>query len=237
MEGKNKEQFEKACSDVAQENNRLKPCKSCIFANESCTWCIELKKEIKPWNYGCHKHMTNQQALRKIAEEEYRRNVKDTTRRFFEMDIISYLIEAASQSLEKLDAEFIAEHEKAMKMSDAKANNNEREKKFQKKKNNRDKLAKGFSEMKYHAQNFRSAYEQYITHFYNTMFAEEEGYNVKEHQKVSSNAGVINLIVREYCDKSLDSADNANSILQHMQSLKGSGIYDDYHKAKFLIRK
>lgn len=237
MAAENKKQFEKACDDVAQETNRLKPCKSCIFANESCTWCIELKKEIKPWNYGCYKHMTNQQALRKIAEEEYQKNVKEVTRRFFEMDIISYLIEAASQSLEKLDAEFVEEHEQAMKAADAKANNNELEKKYQKKKSNRDKLAKGFSEMKYHAQNFRSSYEKYITHFFNTLFAEEEGYNVKEYQKVSSNAGVINLIVHEYCDKSLDNADNANSILQHMMNLKGSGIYDDYHKGKFLIRK
>jgi hypothetical protein len=237
MDTATKEQFEQACDSARSENNRLKPCKSCIFANEPCTWCMELKKEIKPWNYGCFRHITNQEALRQIAEEEYRRNIKDMTRRYFDMDIISYLVEAASQSLEKLDAEIVADHEEAMKAADAKANNNEREKKFRKKKDNRNKLLKGFAEMKYHAQNFRSAYDKYVVHFFNSLFEEEEGYNFKEHQKVSCNAGVINLIVREFCDKSLDSSENANAIFNFMSGLKGSGIYDDYHKNKFLIKK
>jgi hypothetical protein len=180
--------------------------------------------------------MTNEDAVRKLAEEQYRQDEVTATRRFFDMDIISYLIEASSQSLEKLDKELLEDHKRAMKAADAKANNNEREKKFKKKQDNRKKLMDGFAEMKYHAQNFRSAYEKYVVHFFNTLFEDKDGYDFKEHQKVSSNAGVINLVVREFCDKSLDNADNANAMLQFMQSLKGSGIYDDYQKGKYLIR-
>jgi hypothetical protein len=69
------------------------------------------------------------------------------------------------------------------------------------------------------------------------LFEDKDGYDFKEYQKVSCNAGVINLIVREFCDKSLDNADNANAMLQFMHNLKGSGIYDDYQKEKYLIKK
>lgn len=232
-------QIENTIDEVKDALYVLRRCKDCVFANEACTWCACIKKDIKPYSYaaGCKHYMTNEAAVRKLAEEQYRKDEVTATRRFFDMDIISYMIEASSQSLEKLDKELLEDHKRAMKLADAKANNNEREKKFKKKQDNRKKLMDGFAEMKYHAQNFRSAYEKYVVHFFNTLFEDKDGYDFKEHQKVSSNAGVINLVVREFCDKSLNNADNANAMLQFMQSLKGSGIYDDYQKEKYLIKK
>lgn len=232
-------QIEKTINEVKSTLNQLKRCSDCVFSNENCTWCQCLKKEIFSYSYGtgCKNYMTNEEAVRKLAEEEYKKDAAVAARRFFDMDIISYLIEASSQSLEKLDKELLEDHVRAMKAADAKSNNNEREKRFKKKQDNRKKLQAGFAEMKYHAQNFRSAYEKYIVHFFNTLFEDKDGYDFKEHQKVSSNAGVINLVVREFCDKSLDNAANANAMLQYMQSLKGSGIYDDYQKTKYLIKK
>lgn len=232
-------QIENTIDKVKDVLNQLKRCSDCVFSNENCTWCQCLNKEIKSYSYGtgCKHYMTNEDAVRKLAEEQYRQDEVTATRRFFDMDIISYLIEASSQSLEKLDKELLEDHKRAMKAADAKANNNEREKKFKKKQDNRKKLMDGFAEMKYHAQNFRSAYEKYVVHFFNTLFEDKDGYDFKEHQKVSSNAGVINLVVREFCDKSLDNADNANAMLQFMHGLKGSGIYDDYQKEKYLIKK
>ena len=54
-----KNKIEEAVRETVKALDQIKPCKSCVFANEDCTWCSENKIKINPSQYGCRKYMTN----------------------------------------------------------------------------------------------------------------------------------------------------------------------------------
>ena len=83
--------------------DELKPCHACIFANENCTWCTENKIKIHPNQYGCGKHITNEEAVRKLAEMEHEKFRKELAKLTLDFDIMGYAINAASIILEKID--------------------------------------------------------------------------------------------------------------------------------------
>jgi hypothetical protein len=149
-----------------------------------------------------------------------------------ELDIMSYEIGAAQQTLEKLDAELCASYN-AIKDKDKECIDNHNESK-----KNRDRLDKAFRQLKAHAQDMRNTYNRYVEYFFNTLFTEENGkYNWKESDKNLVNTGVINTFVRVLVDKTLENGENAEAIMNFMLSLKGSGIYNDKQLGKFMIRR
>ena len=99
MEKETKDAIEQTKEVLAME----RPCKACVFSNEACDWCIENKIPINRYMRGCRKFMTNEEAVRKVAEAEQERQRVAMTKMYFEMDIMGYLANAASLILEKID--------------------------------------------------------------------------------------------------------------------------------------
>lgn len=230
---KNKEQFDEVLNEARQKIAELKPCKLCVYSNEDCTWCSANNVPIlSVHQYGCVKHMTNEEALRKITREEFEKNARTLQRLQFELDIMGYQIGAASQTLEKIDAELTQSYN-AIKYKDEESIKNHNESK-----KNRDRLAKAFKEIKFKAQDIRNVYDKYVEYFFNTLYSEEDGtFNWKESDKNLVNTGVINSFVRVLVDKTLDNGENANKIMDFMLSLKGCGVYDEDSIGKYMIRK
>lgn len=227
-----KEQFDEVMKDAKKVIAELKPCKLCIHSNEACDWCHENKMPIHPHQYGCRKHMTNEEALEKITREEFEKHSAQLRRMQLELDIMGYEIGAASQTLEKIDAELCQSYN-AIKVKDEACIKNHKESK-----KNRDRLAKAYKELQFKAQDIRNIYDRYVEYFFNTLYTEEDGtYNWRENEKSLVNTGVINSFVRVLVDKTLDNAENANKIMQFMLSLKGCGVYEDEHVEKFMIRR
>lgn len=226
------ERFEAVYEETKARAQELKPCVLCVHKNADCTYCFENKIQISPSSYGCRKHMTDEEQLRKNAEEEYAKQIAIQKRMLLELDIMSYEIGAAQQTLEKLDAELCASYN-AIKNKDKECIDNHNESK-----KNRDRLAKAFVQLKAHAQDMRNTYNRYVEYFFNTLFTDENGkYNWKESDKNLVNTGVINTFVRVLVDKTLENGENAEAIMDFMLSLKGSGIYNDKQLGKFMIRR
>lgn len=227
-----KEQFDEVLKDARKVMNELKPCKLCIYSNEDCDWCSENKMPIHPHQYGCKKHMTNEEALVEITKEEFKKHSAQLRRLQLELDIMGYEIGAASQTLEKIDAELCQSYN-AIKVKDEACIKNHNESK-----KNRDRLAKAYKELQFKAQDIRNIYDRYVEYFFNTLYTEENGtFNWRENEKSLVNTGVINTFIRVMVDKTLENGENAQKILEFMLSLKGSGIYNDEQVGKFMIRR
>lgn len=226
------EAIEGLIDETKQRANELKPCCTCVFSNEPCTWCFENKIPIHKAKYGCAKHMNNEELIRKQTEEQYKKSLATQQRLLLELDIMSYEIGAAQQTLEKLDAE--------LQVSYSKIENPDREteENHTQSKKKRDRLAKAFAQMKAYAQDMRNTYTKYVEYYFDSLFGDEDGkYDWKESDKYLSNMGVINQFVRVLVDRTLENGENADAIMKYMLSLKGSGIYDDRQVCKFKIRK
>ena len=104
------ERFETIYEQTKARAQELKPCVLCVHKNANCTYCVENKIPISPSSYGCRKHMTDEEQLRKNAQEEYAKQIAIQRRMLLELDIMSYEIGAAQQTLEKLDAELCASY-------------------------------------------------------------------------------------------------------------------------------
>lgn len=201
----------------------LKPCKSCIFANDDCSWCFENKIKITPYKYGCNKHITNEAAIRKLAEIEYQKYCQKIAKATLDLDIMGYTINAAAIMLEKIDAEM----EQSYK--EIKAKDNESERKHSESKRNRDKLRRAYVQMKSYAADMRNTYNKYIEYFLIHQFSDDKGkLNGVEYDKNSANAGIISKVVKIFVDRSLENEENATKIIDFMLSLEGSGIYDEH---------
>lgn len=209
-----------------------RPCRACVFSNGDCTWCSENKIQINRFMRGCRKFMTNEQAIRKVAEEEYKKHQRDLTRLMLKMDIMAYLINGASIELEKIDKE-LEDSYNAVRVKDDETIKNHGERK-----RNRDRLHKAYKAMKFSAQDMRNTFDTYVEHYFTTIFSEEDGsYNFKEADKNLVNSGVITSFVRLFVDRTLENGENADSIMKHMISLKGSGILNESDFGECMIRK
>ena len=226
------EAIEGLIDETKKRANELKPCCTCVFSNEPCTWCFENKIPIHKAKYGCAKHINNDELIRKQTEEQYKKSLATQQRLLLELDIMSYEIGAAQQTLEKLDAELQASYSKIEK-PDRETEINHKESKQR-----RAKLGKAFAQLKAYAQDMRNTYNKYVEYYFDTLFGDENGkYDWKESDKYLSNMGVINQFVRVLVDRTLENGENADAIMNFMLSLKGSGIYDSRQVGKFKIRK
>lgn len=216
----------------------LKLCHHCVHANDKKTWCEENDIPINgPTQYGCHKHTTNEELLRRIAEERYAEYVAEMTRLYMELDIMMYFINGASQTLEKIDLDMETSYKRVMKKYDDEKEAEEYRKKYQAAKKNREPLRKAYLKMKFLAQDMRNVYSKYVEYFFINIFSDREGhYDFKEADKGLHNVGRINAFVRIFVDRTLENAENSGKILDFMLSLKGSGIYDDEHFNRFIIK-
>lgn len=208
-----------------------RPCKACIFSSENCTWCIENKIPITPYMRGCRKYMTNEEAIRKIAEEEHKRHQRDLGRIMLKMDIMAYLINGASLVLEEVDSELESSYE-ALKNKDDDTIRNHAERK-----KNRGRLEKAYKSMKFDLQDIRNTFTRYVDYYFNVIFSDKDGYDFKESDKNLVNSGVVASFVKVFVDRTLENGDNAEDIMKHMMSLKGSGILDERDFGRSMIRK
>lgn len=214
-------ELEKAIQDTKDALHVIRPCHSCIFANEKCSWCREKKINIHPEKTGCETFMTNDDAIRKIAELEYEKYRKEFVKHQLDLDVICYAINAASIMLEKLDQKLTVNYEKR-KGKTAESDRNHAESK-----RNRDRLRKAFLSMKANATDMRNTYNRYVEYFFTHQFTDEHGqYDFKEADKNLSNSGTITKVIKMFVDRAMDNDDNAIKIFEFMESLKGSGVYE-----------
>lgn len=221
--------------DIVKETvgvlNSLKPCKSCIHANADCSWCAENKIRIYPFQYGCRKHITNEEAVRKLAEIELEKQKKEVARLTFDMDIMGYAINAASIIMEKIDQELEMSYKSIKDKTDETIRNH------QESKRNRDRLRKAYAQMKANATDMRNTYNRYIEYFFTHQFTDYDGkYDVVASDKNLANSGIVSKVIKLFVDRALDNEENANKIVDYMMSLKGSGIYEDKDFDKGLIQ-
>lgn len=228
----NKEEIIKGViNDTTEKLITERLCRTCIFSNEDCSWCMENKIELHKAKYGCNKHMTRQDAIRKEAELQYETYNKDMQRLALDMDTMGYTINAASIMLEKLDKELEASF-KSIKHPTAEEERNHKESK-----KNRDRLQKAYSEMKFHAMDMRNAFNRYVEHFFTYQFTDEKGkFNWVESDKNLMNSGIVGKFTKVLVDRCLDNKKNGELILDYMLSLKGSGIYTERDFDKVMIK-
>lgn len=211
--------------------NKLKPCKACVFANEDCTWCTENKTKIYPFQYGCKKHLTNEEAVRKLAEIEYKKFCDEIAKTTLDLDIMGYTINAASIMLEKIDADM----EKSYKS--VKEHNSEYIKAHNDSKKNRDRLRKAYAQMKFNANDMRNTYDRYVEYFFTHQFTDNNGvYNTVEADKNLANSGLVSKAIKLFVDRALDNPENASKMIEFMLSLTGSGIYNEKDFDSGIIR-
>lgn len=225
-------ELEFVINDTKETLNVIRPCHSCIFANDKCTWCREKKININPNKQGCETFMTNEDALRKIAELEYEKYQKDFKKNHLDLDTICYTINAASIMLEKLDQKLDKSYaEKKEITREMERNHNESKK-------NRDRLKKAFFSMKANIMDMRNTYNKYVEYFFTHQFTDEFGkYDWKEADKNLSNAGTITKVIKLFVDRALDNDENAVKMFEFMEALKGSGVYEEEDFNSGLIKK
>ena len=223
---------EEAVRDTVQILTDMKPCKACIHANENCTWCFENKIRIHPSQYGCRKHITNEEAVRELAKAEHKKYCNELAKMTLDMDVMGYAINAASIILEKIDKDLERSYNSISEKTDDSI------KKHKESKKNRDRLRKAYAQMKFNASDMRNTFDRYVEYFFTTQFTDEEGkYNGVESDKNLANSGVVSKVIKIFVDRALDNPDNANKIIDYMLSLKGSGIYTEHDFDNGLIRK
>lgn len=223
---------EEAVRETMQVLNEMKPCRACIYADKDCTWCTENKIKIHHSQYGCRKHITNEEAVRKLAEAEYQKYCNELAKMTLDMDVMGYTINAASIMLEKIDSEL----ERSYNSIEEKTEDSV--KKHKESKKNRDRLRKAYAQMKFNAQDMRNTYDRYIEYFFTYQFTDENGkYNGIESDKNLANSGVVSKVIKLFVDRALDNNENAQKIIDFMLSLKGSGIYTEQDFNSGLIRK
>jgi hypothetical protein len=222
---------EETVRETLRELDEKKPCHACIFANESCTWCRENKIKIHPSMYGCRKHMTNEQQVRRLAEIEHEKHRRELAKLTLDFDIMGYAINAASIILEKIDNDI----ERHYDSIEHKTKDNV--KSHDESKTNRDRLQKAYRQMKFHAMDMRNVYDRYIEYFFTYQFTDENGkYNPVESDKNLSNSGIVAKFVKLFIDRCLDNEKNGKLILDYILSLKGSGVYDEEDFDKVMIK-
>lgn len=208
-----------------------KMCKTCVFSNEACTWCARFNKETNRAKYGCNEHMTDNQYMEKIAQEqaEYRR--KEAAIDFLDIELASYLLQGASIIMTKIGKE-------QQRRYDAfKERSKDDEIRFGKQKANRDKLSKGMSKMKFAIQDFQNAYQESVQYYLDYMFNDKDGYDFKESDKSLVNAGFITAISAGILEATLDNDDNVNALMNYVFSLKGIGIFTKEHCLRYLVNR
>lgn len=228
---KNNSSVDEIVKETVSALNALKPCKSCIYSNEDCSWCFENKIRIYPFQYGCNKHITNEEAVRKLAEIELEKQKKEVAKLTLDMDIMGYAINAASIILEKIDNELERSYNSIKSKSDETIKNHQESKK------NRDRLRKAYAQMKANATDMRNTYNRYIEYFFTHQFTDlDNKYDVVASDKNLANSGIVSKVIKLFVDRALENEDNANKIVDYMMSLKGSGIYEDRDFDKGLIQ-
>ena len=208
-----------------------KQCHSCIHSNPTCTWCTENKINIHPCQYGCRKHITNKEAVIRLAKIEHAKYCKEMAKMTLDMDIIGYAINAASIMLEKVDKELERQYESVKEKDD------ETEKQFGESKKKRERLRKAFAQMKFNAMDMRNTFDRYIEYFFNYNFTNSDGtYDSIESDKHLFNSGVVSKVLKIFVDRALDNPENSDKMIAYMMSLKGSGVYDEQDFNNGIIR-
>lgn len=221
--------------DTVQETlkalNEMKPCHACVHSNETCTWCKENKIKIHPNQYGCRKHITDEEQVRKIAKQEYDRHCKELAKLTLDFDIMGYAINAASIILEKVDSDIERSYNSIKDKTDENVRSHNESKR------NRDRLHKAYKQMKFLATDMRNVYDRYVEYFFTYQFTDENGnYNCVESDKNLSNSGIVAKFIKILIDRCLDNEENGKRIIEFMMSLKGSGVYDDEDFDKMMIK-
>lgn len=228
----NKELINSVMNDVTEKLLTERQCRTCIFSNDPCTWCMENKIKLNPSQYGCNKHKTRQEEIRMQTELEIAKYTRDLARITLDMDTMGYTINAASIMLEKLDME-LEETYKAIKQR-----TKEEEKKHDVSKKNRERLIKAYNKMRFNIMDMRNTFDDYVERFFIYQFTDEHGkYNEKESDKNLVNSGIVAKFVKILIDRCLDNKENGELILNFMLSLKGSGVYTEADFNKVMIKK
>ena len=208
-----------------------KMCKTCVYSNEPCTWCARFDKETNRAKYGCKDHMTDNQYMDKIAQEqaEYRR--KEAAIDFLDIELASYLLQGADIIMTKIG-------EEQQRRYDAfKERCKDDEIRFGKQKQNREKLKKGMVAMKCAIQDFHNAYQNSVQYYLDYMFNDKGGYDYKESDKSLVNAGFITAISAGILNATLDNDDNVNALMNYVFSLKGKDIFTKEHCLRYLVNR
>ena len=214
--------LEESTQETLKAVQELKQCSTCLLRNEDCTWCTENKIKIYPFMYGCPKHITNEEAVRKLAKIEHEKFCREIAKTTLDLDIMGYTINAASIMLEKIDAELERSYESVKEKTDSYMKSHKESKK------NRDRLRKAYYQMKFSANDIRNTYNKYIEYFFTHQFTDEDGkYNGVEADKNLVNSGIVSKAIKLFVDRALDNADNTTKMIDFMLSLQGSGIYDE----------
>lgn len=224
-------QIEDVVRETIKVLNEQKQCHSCVHSNPTCTWCSENKIKIHPCQYGCRKHITNEENVIRLAKIEHAKYCKEMAKRTLDLDVIGYTINAASIMLEKLDKELERQYNSIIDKDD------ETTKRFGESKRRRDRLRKAFSQMKFSAMDMRNTFDRHVEYFFNYCFTDSMGnYDGVEADKNLFNSGVISKVVKLFVDRALDNSENSDKMIAYMMSLEGSGVYDEQDFNNGIIR-
>ena len=223
----------KEVKEELDENNILKRHSFCVHYNPETKMCLCKNMKVNSvYAPHCKEYITSEQALRKLAETERQEAVNTLTQMQFKIDIMTHLINAAMILIQDVDKELEERWNKV------KNHTTEEERKNAEYKKNRKKLADAYKRMRYYVQNIDSEYRNYIEHYLNRIFTNEDGtYNVKDWQQFSISGGVMAALASEFCEVALDNNDNANAVFQFIGGLKRAGILSKGQTQKYLVKK
>lgn len=204
-----------------------------MWADEECVHCRQLEIPITPVTVSqyCKFYMTNDEALKVLAEQGRQEQIQKYTRLFLLMDIMAYMANGADAVLEEVSNELEEDYRQARdKSPHAERNHSES-------KRNRDKLHKGYVKMREGFRDARNAFNDYVQHYFKTIFCDDDGsWNVLEYDKNSINSGVITAFTKVLVDRTLDNGENAEAIMKYIISLPGSGILNEKDFGKSMVK-
>lgn len=230
------ENIEKIVAQTKAEidaDNKLHKCSLCVWFNEEEKYCRWQKKTVRSiYAPHCKDYMTNEQALKVLAIEEQEKARKELARLHLKMDVMSYMISGALMEMESIDEELEESYNRISK-KDAECERNHAESK-----RNRKRLIDAYKRMKYNMKSIESDYQNYVEHYFSTVFGEKDGsYNIEEYDKNSVNSGVVRAFVNKFVDVSLDNGENATAVFESMDKMQGSGLFTERDFGKCFIRK
>lgn len=226
------EQILKETKEILQ-NPQLRQCKLCAHSNEGCTYCDAINKQIAPYMYAgqCKHYETHEERIVKKMREALREHEKENRKCNYLLTMSLNCLETSMLFLE----DFANRVESEYKRAEAKGIGDARVRKADRAWIGSYK--KATKAMQTNLEGVRKQYNHFIMPILNKVFFDKEKgeYDVQMFDDHLSDAWELANFVLRYFDVAFENVGNAQTILNTMTSMEGSGVLEeaDYKHYKF----
>lgn len=208
-----------------EKDPSLRPCKMC-FHFETC----HTRKGVQQYNYGGKCFVTNEQMLRAMLLKEKKRALEQRKKFNGKLDVMNIMVSGADM----IRVDLMETVEREYKRLEIKAKTDDAT--YQKSKKNLNRLAKCYASMKVSMQNFESDYRKFIEYWNAQNFADDKGIYSPEYDNHTYNVGYCTYLFFCMFEKLYESPENAKLLIDFMNNMKGTDIYNESDLRRYLIK-